>query len=152
MSEQIARELLRELGARIQLPTLALDEAGHACIDVDEAYVVNLEYEADADALLLYTWLGAVPETDTAPFLRRLLAANHFWTENEGATLSVEEETNGVVLIDRHPCPVFDIDRFESRLQGYMAVVERWLKVWDGSEEEPDLREDAAPQFGFMRA
>ena len=152
MSEQVARELLRELGTRIQLPMLDLDDAGNSCIDVDEAYVINLEYDADEDALLMYTWLGHVPESNTAEVLRRLLSANHFWTETEGATLSVEEETNGIVLIDRSRCQDFDIDSFESRMQGYMSVVERWLKILDGSEEEPELREDVAPPPGFLRA
>ena len=152
MSEQVARELLRELGTRIQLPMLDLDDAGNACIDVDEAYVINLEYDADEDALLMYTWLGHVPESNTAEVLRRLLSANHFWTETEGATLSVEEETNGIVLIDRSRCQDFDIASFESRMQGYMSVVERWLKILDGSEEEPELREDVAPPHGFLRA
>lgn len=152
MSEQIARDLLREFGARIKLPMLGLDEEGNACVDVDEAYVINLEYDADEDALLLYTWLGLVPERNTAEILRRLLSANYFWTENNGATLSIEEETNGIVLVDRTGCHAFDINQFESRMQGYMNVVERWLKILDGSEEEPELREDAAPPSGFLLA
>ena len=152
MSEQVARDLLREFGTRIKLPMLDLDEEGNACIDVDTAYVINLEYDADEDALLLYTWLGPVPENNTADILRRLLSANYFWTENDGATLSIEEETNGIVLIDRSRCQDFNIDLFESRMQGYMAVVERWLKVLDGSEEEPELREEVAPPSGFLRA
>ena len=152
MSEQVARDLLRELGARIQLPTLDLDEEGNACIDVDEAYAINLEYDADEDALLLYTWIGPVPELNTAEMLRRLLSANYFWTENDGATLSIEEETNGIVLIDRIRCHDFDIDVFERYIQGYMAVAERWLKILDGNEEELELREDVTPNSNFLRA
>ena len=152
MSEQVARDLLRELGARIQLSTLDLDEEGNACIDVDEAYAINLEYDADEDALLLYTWIGPVPEINTAEMLRRLLSANYFWAENDGATLSIEEETNGIVLIDRIRCHDFDIDVFERCIQGYMAVAERWLKILDGNEEELELREDVTPNSNFLRA
>lgn len=151
MSEQVARDLLSEFGARIKLPTLDLDEEGNACIDVDEAYVINLEYDADEDALLLYAWLGPVPERNTIEILRRLLSANYFWTESDGATLSIEEETNGIVLIDRIRCQNFDIDLFELHMQRYMAVVERWLKILDGSEEEPELREDVTPHPDFLR-
>ena len=152
MTEQVARDLLREFGARIKLPTLDLDEEGNACIDVDEAYVINLEYDPDEDTFLLYAWLGPVPEINTAEILRRLLGANYFWTENDGATLSVEEETNGIVLIDRIRCHDFDINLFERHMQRYMAVVERWLKILDGSEEDPELREDVTPPRDFLRA
>jgi hypothetical protein len=140
-------QLLQELGQRIGLDGLALDEDGHASLGLDEIFV-SLDVQEEADQLLLSAPLGQ-PGGDRAALYGRMLDANFLGTGTGGATLARSPGNGTIMLWQALPREELEISRFEQRLQSFVDVAEAWAagirEAADGADVGPPT--DTAPEF-----
>jgi hypothetical protein len=122
----LARRLVADLGKALKLPHLALDERHCCALGFEGSLLVNLEFDTASERLMLSCWLDELPASDTERLLRELLAANFFGHRTQGATLSLEEATSGVVLLYAVPVAETDADAFENILDNFLLQAEHW--------------------------
>lgn len=103
--------------------------------DPDQSDLVTLTFEgnitiglspAQPDALTLYAHLGDLPQ-DAAQAAEHLLAANLFWRDTQGATLSLEPYSRGVYLarsVTSSQLP--DVQALEEMVNAFAELVARW--------------------------
>lgn len=94
------RSLISELGSRMSLPALKLDENGGCALEFDERITVSLQYREPENQLWMYAILGHAPE-GRPELYERLLQANLFWRHTLGATLSLSGDTPPNVVLAR---------------------------------------------------
>lgn len=90
--------ILREIGAKNGLE-IALDENGACTLDLADGRVMLLQERANLNELDFVATLGPVPEEARADVFTELLAANFYWQETFGATISWNADLEEVVLI-----------------------------------------------------
>ena len=96
---------LKEIGSKSGLD-IALDENGACTLELADGRVLILQERADLNELDFVANLGTVPEEARAEVFTALLAANFYWNETLGATLSWNTDLEEAVLI--YPIPLAD--------------------------------------------
>lgn len=89
---------LSELAAEIGLESLALDEQGCCSLDHSDGFVFTLMAPDGGDLVHLNSRLLDVPALGKQAFYSRLLRLNFLLLETSGATLSIDEDEEGVYL------------------------------------------------------
>jgi len=122
-----AQELVSGLGALLTIPEMKLDEATQSCVLLFQGdLVVNIEYDEGGGQLICSSYLGALPDTGAEPLLRELMGANLFWNRTLGATLCLEEATDGVLLVYGHGVADLDLDAFEAVVRNFVDQAAHW--------------------------
>ena len=100
--ENIA-QTLKDLGEKIGFE-IALDDNGTCTLELEDGRPILLQERANLDELDFVAILGDVPDAVRADVFTDLLAANFYWKETLGATLSWNVDLQQVVLI--YPLPL----------------------------------------------
>lgn len=90
--------VLKELGAKVGFE-IALDENGACTLELADGRVMLLQERADLNELDFVATLGGVPEEARAAVFTELLAANFYWQETFGATISWNVDLEEAVII-----------------------------------------------------
>ena len=151
---------LEKIGSKSGLD-IALDENGSCTLELADGRVLILQERADLNELDFVANLGTVPEEVRAEVFTALLAANFYWNETLGATLSWNTDLEEAVLI--YPLPLADatpesvetiFNRFvelqaawSDRLAGLVAIAQE-----DDEDDEDvlDDEDDASPSDGLI--
>lgn len=128
MSIEIVRGLLRDFGAGIGLPELALDEQGYCCLQIGEQIKVSLQYEADEQDLVLFARLCPIDVAMREEAFEMMLTGNLFWAQTKGATLAVEPADNLAFLLARQKSLSLDLPAFNRLLEDFVETGEAWLR------------------------
>jgi hypothetical protein len=124
---QHARQLVESLARTLTVPGLTLDETTHSCVLVfDGDLVVNVEFDDPTGHLVLSAYLDELPREGAEPLLRELMGANLYWHRTRGATLALEEGTNGVILAYRVNVVEADAHAFENAVDAFVKQSVRW--------------------------
>lgn len=124
---RMACQLVESLANTLTVAGLTLDQTTHACVLVfDGDLVVNVEYDDPDARLVLSAYLEELPREGAEPLLRELMGANLYWHRTRGATLALEEGTNGVILSYRVSVTETDAPAFESAVQAFVNQAQRW--------------------------
>jgi hypothetical protein len=124
----MAKKLVEDFGKTLTVG-LTLDEMHNSCVLLfDENVVLNIEYDDAEERLLFFVYLDELPSEGAEPLLRMLLEANLFWHKTRGATLSLEEGTNGIVLAYAHAVALLDTVQFEAVVENFVQLAEDWKK------------------------
>ena len=123
---------------------LALNEAGTASLAFESGPVLHLEHDPQADALHCYVVLGQAPADPMRrhDVFRRMLAANAFGRDTDGATLGLDEVTGELLLSRRLELPRADTAWLRAVVESMAAVAADWQGRLDGTAQ------DAAPDSG----
>jgi hypothetical protein len=62
------------------------------------------------------------------PLLRELIVANLYWHRTQGATLGLEEATNGVILSYAHGVGELDRQGFETMVETFLNQADKWSR------------------------
>jgi len=92
------KSVLKELGAKNGLE-MDLDENGACALELADGRVMLIQERADLDELDFVATLGPVPEEVRADVFTDLLAANFYWKETFGATISWNVDLEEAVII-----------------------------------------------------
>ncbi|HSV45531.1 MAG TPA: type III secretion system chaperone [Ramlibacter sp.] len=133
----LANDLISSLGNTLTVRDLRLDESTASCVLVfDGDLVLNIAYDEPTGQLVLSAYLDELPAEGAEPILRELLAANLYWHRTRGATLALEEGTNGIVLAYRASVTELDAASFEACVENFVKQAERWHgRIVAGKEE-----------------
>ncbi len=120
----VASKLVAELGLRIGIADLALDDGGIAALSVDGAYVLHIAADSENEAIVLYALLGPVRDEDRLAIWRRLLEHNP--SAAAGSSLGLDPASGEVILVGRHRLGHLDRHGFERAIETFMTVAGTW--------------------------
>jgi Tir chaperone protein (CesT) family len=132
-------DLWQELGKEVGLDGLQLDENGACTLVFDGRVPVNSAIMEDA--VVLHASLGVAPGARREAFLEMLLAANLFWLESDGATLSLEPISGEVLLARKLDSRELTVDGLREALDGFANAVDYWrerIAEFGRSAEAPE--------------
>jgi len=140
--------LMAERGVKVEF-----DENGACTLPLGDERVLHLQFREELGELVFVAILGTVPEELRGLVFTRLLAADYYWKDTLGATLSWHGELEQVVLA--YPLKVESVDEakligtldrfvdlqaaWAERLQSELASAEALLAVDEADEELSDL-------------
>ena len=150
---ETANQLVQNLGNTLTVTGLQLDETSNSCVLLfDDSIIVNIEYDDPMERFVLSVYLEELPAENAEALLRELLAANLYWHRTHGATLCLEEGTNGIILVYAQPLASLDNAIFENILENIVPEAEKWKFRIARYKEEASVMGDAsdhtAPPFG----
>jgi hypothetical protein len=125
----LAQKLITNFGAMLSLPELTLDEKSNSCVLLfDGDIVLNIEFDDGSGQLILSVYLDELPPGQPEALLRELMVANLYWHRTDGATLGLEDATNGVILAQARTVNELDDASFEKMVETFVNQAERWKK------------------------
>ena len=119
--------VISEFGDRLGAAGMAADEEGYLGLTFD-GVETHLQYDADADEVVVFTRLVEVDVERAAEIYGMLLGANMFWQGTNGATLSVEPDSGMAFLAERRPLPGLTVEALNDWLEPFLATAEMWRK------------------------
>jgi hypothetical protein len=126
MSADRAGALIRALGHAVGIDDLDLDDGGTCTLRFDETGL-TLELDESEDRLVLHAALGRLPAEGQAELLARLLEANLFWKDTQGATLALDRREDRVLLLRAVP--------LDAPPAGFPGLVERFVDAAEAWRE-----------------
>ena len=143
---------LKEIGSKSGLD-IALDENGACTLERADGRVIVLQERADLNELDFVANLGTVPEETRAEVFTALLAANFYWNETLGATLSWNADLEEAVLI--YPLPLADAtpESVETIFTRFIELQAAWSDRLAGlvaaaQEDDADEPDDEDEDYG----
>ena len=154
MSLAVMENVLAEFGAAIGIPDLRPDEE-HRCNLMIDDVAISFELGLSDESLYIYSLLGAAPDDDVEAVYAELLHANFIFEGTRGSTLSVDPHTGGIALIREERLESLRLARFESVVEEFVDVAERWMKRIENGDfkARPAARQANSPSSteGMMR-
>ena len=138
---------LKELGEKNGF-NIALDDNGACTLELADGRALCIQERANMNELDFVAILGEVPEAVRAEVFADLLAANFYWQETLGATLSWNADLEQVVLI--YPLPLADATSgsLESIFTRFLELQAAWKDRLDelvaGAQNPEDEETDVA--------
>lgn len=117
-------ELIQSLSGRFGLSELAANQDGMIRLAFAGDVDVDIEPEAELDALHIYSALG--PQTDDPDVLTRLLAANLFGKDTGGAVIALDDFLKQILLVRTFALSTLDVDAFLAALEEFVNHAELW--------------------------
>ncbi|WP_263768597.1 type III secretion system chaperone [Propionivibrio soli] len=143
----VANKLVADFGKTLTVPNLELDAQTNSCVLVfDGELLLNIEYDAAVERLVFSIYLEELPKEGAEPLLRELMGANLYWHRTRGATLCLEEGTNGVILVYSRSVNELDGPGFEALVENLVGQAEKWRRRI--KESAPAVAPSAAPVLG----
>ncbi len=143
---------LEGIGAKSGLD-IALDENGSCTLELADGRVIVLQERADLNELDFVANLGTVPEETRAEVFTALLAANFYWNETLGATLSWNADLEEAGLI--YPLPLADAtpESVETIFTRFIELQAAWSDRLAGlvaaaQEDDADEPDDEDEDYG----
>lgn len=125
----LALKLIANFGTLLTLPELTLDDNSNSCVLLfDGDIVLNIEFDEPTGHLILSAYLDELPADGAESLLRELMIANLYWHRTDGATLGLEDATNGVILAQTRSVAELDDPSFEKLVEAFVNQAERWKK------------------------
>jgi hypothetical protein len=121
-------ELLKDLGDRIGVGPLSLDESGVCTLGFGEGTEINITADdADPNYCVLVGNCGGIPDQQgRAAHLRRLLEANFFHRDTGNAVIALEPDLDEALLVERVRLDVIDGAGFADAVTRFVAYQQRW--------------------------
>ena len=151
---------LKEIGAKNGLE-MALDENGACTLELSDGRLMLVQERADLNELDFVATLGSVPEGARGTVFTELMAANFYWEETFGATLSWNADLEEVVLMYPFRLDGATVESVETVFTRFLelqaAWAERFAKMVEeaekserGVEEDEEEDEDVAEGDGLI--
>ena len=135
---------LKEIGAKNGLE-MDLDENGACTLELSDGRVMLIQERAGLDELDFVATLGPVPEEIRADVFTDLLAANFYWNETHGATISWNADLEEAVIM--YPLRLADAteESVETVFTRFTELQSAWAERFAGLLAEAQEREDGEP-------
>ena len=120
-------ELLKDLGDRVGVGPLSLDESGVCTLGFAEGTPIHISADdGDPNYCVVVGNCGGIPDKGRADFLRRLLEANFFHRDTGDAVLALEPDLAEALLVQRVRMDVIDGAGFADAVTRFVAYQQRW--------------------------
>ena len=128
MSEDRGQLLIRDLGALLGVPDLALDADGMCTLSTEECPDVVISYFSQASRFTLSSDLGRI-EGDEESTLPSLLQANLDWMSSQGAVLTLRGKQKDDVSLQLAICTEsLEHHALHGRVIGFMKFAAHWRR------------------------
>ena len=127
-------KLIKRLSEELKFSELKFSDEGVISFLVNDEYSVDFEKSADQIYLTIYGIVGILPPIDREEFLLELATGNYFGWQTEGAVLSVDKDTEEVVLFKTLDIRHLHFDDFFGEFQKFINVQKYWVNFF-GSKE-----------------
>jgi hypothetical protein len=125
----LADQAVAEFGNLLTVEGLHLGAEDNSCVLVfDGDLLLNIEYDDASERLVFSLYLDELPRDNAEPLLREMMGANLYWHRTRGATLCLEENTGGVMLIYASSVLELDNGAFENIVENLLDQAEAWRK------------------------
>ena len=138
--------ILKKLGESNGLE-MSLDENGACTLELSDGRIMLIQERADLDELDFIATLGPVPEGKRAAVFTDLLAANFYWNETFGATISWNSDLDEAVIM--YPLNLADAtaESVETIFSRFLELQSAWADrlaglVAGAQESGSDVGED----------
>ena len=146
---QLAEKLIANFGAMLTLPELKLDDKSNSCVLLfDGDIVLNIEFDDVSSQMILSAYLDELADSNAETTLRELMVANLYWHRTDGATIGLEESTQGLILAQARSVTELDDASFEKLVETFVNQAERWKKRIAALKQ--GVRESSAPAMDLM--
>jgi len=131
-------ELLKDLGGRIGVGPLSLNDEGVCTLGFGEGTQIHITPDdGDPNYCVLVGNCGGVPDGSRAPYLRRLLEANFFHRDSGNAVIALEPDLDEALLVERLRLDVIDGAGFADAVTRFVAYQRRWSERSDQAMAAP---------------
>ncbi|AEV39614.1 Tir chaperone (plasmid) [Pseudovibrio sp. FO-BEG1] len=133
-----AATLLAELGEKIGLPNLELDEEGLCSFEVEDEFTLTLGAN-NQDEVILFALLPDIQKDKREAGYRLLLQANLLGKGTGDAVLAMTEGDNQPALNSRFSAQNLAVQQLEEKLDTFIKLVKLWratLQSLNASETE----------------
>ncbi len=131
---------------------LTLGASGTAALAFENGPTLHLEHDPASDILHCYAVLGSAPADaeQRGELFRRLLAANAFGRDTDGAALGLDEISGDLVLSRRLELAHADTASLRATVASMAAVAAHWqAQLGQSAVDNTDATPAAMPDFGI---
>ena len=125
---------LKGLGTEAGIANLALNDNNLCAFQYGNDLEFIIELPPDSPILYMYSPMGSVPSENKEQLFERLLKANFFCLETHGATFSIDERSNRIILSYGHPIDQLDSLSFKNVVGNFLETAESWLTELEGTQ------------------
>lgn len=144
MDRTHADKLVAELGSRLGLADLMLDDADSCRLSIDEgAVTIRISYTEETDMFDLSTRLEQLAPKPA--HLARVLGLNFCWQANAGAIFSLDRLSGRLALNRRCVASDLDVAGFNLALEKLVGHAIAWTKILGDMKDEEAASADTAP-------
>lgn len=139
MSMETAVSVLAQFGESIGIPGLVFDEKNACCLVFDADILVNIGVEERNGRLVLFSYLGDLPQESRARQCAAMLEGNFFWQGTSGATLCLEAASRSALLMQPVLLKGLNASLFHDTVETFVNTAEHWigrLRVLTGTTED----------------
>jgi hypothetical protein len=132
-----AEKLVTELGSKLGVPGMALDDADSCSLSLDDGVVtLRISYTEETDMFDFSARLdGLAPKP---VHMARALGLNFCWQANAGATFALDARSSRLTLNRRCPAAELDLPGFSTALEKLAGNAIAWTKILGDMKEEAE--------------
>src|SRR5471032_1128346 len=130
-----ASDLIAEFARHSGLAGLTLNEQGMARLEFDPGIHIDIERDSTLDVLYLYVAVTQLPSEGREGFYARLLSANLFCSETQGATFGVDDASGEVILCRRLDLAGTDFTCFKESLENLVESCAAFRQIFTAPSE-----------------
>ncbi|VUD40265.1 hypothetical protein TDB9533_00048 [Thalassocella blandensis] len=99
MAKHLYEATLNQYTKELGLVDVHTDEVHGVCLEFDQKLELCLRWDNQSNQVLAHIFCGYVPSGNNVELLEAILSANFLWMQTGGATLSIDEASNSILLI-----------------------------------------------------
>lgn len=145
------KKTLQEIGAKNGVE-IVFDDAGACALPLADDRFLQIQVREGLGEVDFVATLGTVPDEVRGPVFQALLAANYYWKETLGATLSWHLDLEQVILAYPISCQTTDTATLETAFGNFLKLQEEWATRLQGDIAEAQARAkegDDGAEFRF---
>ncbi|HVB88649.1 MAG TPA: type III secretion system chaperone [Beijerinckiaceae bacterium] len=131
--KETAQALMAQLGERLDIENLNLDDDGYCCVGFDDV-VVNFEYEEEGDEFLLFSKVADTPADVSARYVEEVLDLSYGGMLTSGGSLGLDRAAGAIMFADRIVLRGMTDDAFEAAVESFVDRSESWERLFAGPE------------------
>jgi hypothetical protein len=137
--------LMAEIGPLLDLGEVqAFEQQGMWTLAVDEHTVLEADYDAVFEKLVIATSVGSPPAEVRPRLYPLLLQYNYLWETTGGARLALDGPEGEVVLACDVPTANLDLPRFQTVVSHMAEQAHKWREIIQTFNEKPEAAEEMA--------
>lgn len=143
-----AKDIILELGDKLNLGKLEPDENGVCSLVFDGIHAVDFKISEDGDEVQIFSPVAPIPEKNREELLSQLNEANLFGQGTGGALFSILKEIDLLFMYRKFRMDVTDYQHFEKGVESFLNYLEAWKKKLEaefGTGDTSGLEAPKAP-------
>ena len=117
--------LIKSLGDAAGLPDLEFDASGHCALSFDDL-VLDFEYLAEADSVLVYGKVGELPPGNRTEAMKKVLELSSAAALSGKGTFATDFDTGAIFFVERIAVAAMNDSAFQAAVESIVDDAEYW--------------------------